>query len=228
MQAVILAGGLGTRLRPLTEQVPKPMVEVAGKPFLEHQMILLKKNGVDDIVLLTGYLSEQIESYFGDGSGFGVRIRYSREPESLGTGGALKNAAEYLSDVFFLLNGDTILDVEYSGILKRLKALSVVGVLAAYDNSVFVSEGNVSVDKEGIISGYNKEGGEDMRYVDAGVSAYSKKITGYFPRKDKFSLEEDVYPKLISQRNLAAYPTSTRFYDMGTPERLEAVEGVFK
>ena len=228
MQAVILAGGLGTRLKPITERIPKPMVSVAGKPFLAHQISLLARNGVDDIVLCTGYLSEAIESYFRDGAAFGVSFRYSREPEPLGTGGALKHAARYLSDAFFVLNGDTLLDIDYESVFARFKSLAVVGLMVAYDNSVFVAEGNVGVDARGFVAAYSKEAGCGLSLVDAGVSVFSKNITGYFPRKKRFSLEEDVYPKLIAASQLAAYPTSQRFYDMGTPERIQVLEEVLR
>jgi len=228
MQAVILAGGLGTRLKPITERIPKPMVSVADKPFLEHQINLLARNGVDDIVLCTGYLSEAIESYFKDGAAFGVLIRYSPEPEPLGTGGALKHAARYLSDAFFVLNGDTLLDLDYGGVFARFKSLGVVGLMVAYDNSVFVAEGNVGVDARGFVAEYSKKAGCGLSLVDAGVSVFSKKITGYFPRKKRFSLEEDVYRKLIAASQLAAYPTSQRFYDMGTPERMAVLEEVLR
>jgi D-glycero-alpha-D-manno-heptose 1-phosphate guanylyltransferase len=228
MQAVILAGGLGTRLKPITERIPKPMVSVSGKPFLEHQITLLKKNNIKDIVLCTGYLSERIESYFKDGAAFGVSIRYSHEPKPLGTGGALKNALPYLSDVFFLLNGDTFLDLDYGSVFARLNSLGVVGVMVAYDNSVYVAQGNVAVDGKRFVAEYGKKGGEGLTYVDAGVLVFGKKVSEYFPRGKKFSLEEDIYPKLIAERQLAAYTTSKRFYDMGTPERMTVLEEVLK
>src|SRR5579859_7545835 len=109
MQAVILAGGLGTRLWPLTKVVPKPMVQVAGVPYLEHQLHLLKKQHISDIVILNGYLGDQIEEYFGDGVWQDVSIRYSRELQPLGTGGALREASPLLAATFVLIYGDSYL-----------------------------------------------------------------------------------------------------------------------
>ena len=113
MQTVILAGGLGTRLRPLTEQTPKPMVEVEGRPFLEFIVEHIAGQGFRDILLLTGHLGEHVSDHFGDGRRFGVSIRYSREPQPLGTGGAIRAAWEQLADDFLLLYGDSFLPIDY-------------------------------------------------------------------------------------------------------------------
>src|SRR4029077_9597920 len=113
MQVLILAGGLGTRMRPITETIPKPMITVAGKPFLQHQLELLRGAGIAKVLLLVAYLGEQIREYFGDGAKFGCKISYSFEPAPLGTGGALKNAEAQLQDDFVLVNGDTYLGIDY-------------------------------------------------------------------------------------------------------------------
>src|SRR5262245_38458562 len=107
MQAVILAGGLGTRLWPLTKEIPKPMVPIAGTPYLEHQLRLLAKQQITDVVLLTGYLGSQIEGHFGNGASLELNIRYSRESRPLGTGGALREARHLLADSFVLIYGDS-------------------------------------------------------------------------------------------------------------------------
>ena len=116
MQVVILAGGLGTRLGPLTRPHPKPMVPVKGVPYLEHQLRLLARQGLTDIVLLTGYLGEQIEEYFGDGDRMGLRLRYSRELEPLGTGGALRQARPLLEEAFLVIYGDSYLRIDYAAV----------------------------------------------------------------------------------------------------------------
>ncbi|HKF24702.1 MAG TPA: sugar phosphate nucleotidyltransferase, partial [Candidatus Acidoferrum sp.] len=117
-QAVILAGGLGTRMRPVTETVPKPMIAVAGKPFLQWQLELLATSGIRSALLLVAYLGEQIEQYFGDGRRFGSSIDYAYELSPLGTGGALRNAEQKLRDWFVLLNGDTYLAIDYDGLAR--------------------------------------------------------------------------------------------------------------
>lgn len=119
MQVVILAGGLGTRLGSFTRKVPKPMVPVAGVPYLEHQLRLLARQSFRDVLLLTGHLGEQIESYFGNGGRLGLRIRYSREAQPLGTGGALRDARRHLAETFLLLYGDSLLPIEYAAAGRR-------------------------------------------------------------------------------------------------------------
>src|SRR5204863_2595800 len=120
-QTVILAGGLGTRMRPVTETIPKPMIAVCSKPFLEHQLELLRRNGIDRVLLLVSYLGEQIEQYFRQGDSLKMKIDYSYESSPLGTGGALKNASEKLEEKFLLLNGDTFLDVDYAAVVADFR-----------------------------------------------------------------------------------------------------------
>jgi NDP-sugar pyrophosphorylase family protein len=134
MQAVILAGGLGTRLGDITKAVPKPMVPIAGKPYLEHQIRLLAEQGIRDVVLLVGYLGRQIEDHFGDGAAWKVRIRYSREQTPLGTGGALREAGPLLADAFLLIYGDSYLPIDYAAVLRTLQASDARGAVVAYDN----------------------------------------------------------------------------------------------
>jgi len=134
MQVVILAGGLGTRLWPMTKSVPKPMVPVGGEPYLAHQLRFLRGQGYSDVVILTGYLGEQIEDYFGDGSAVGMRIQYSREPGPLGTGGALRNASELLGDAFLLIYGDSFLPIEYGILERRLAETQATAVVALFED----------------------------------------------------------------------------------------------
>src|SRR5208282_6436393 len=117
-QAVILAGGLGTRMRPITETIPKPMIAVAGEPFLHHQLSLLRSFGIRRVLLLVAYLGDQIENYFGDGTSLGLQLGYSYESAPLGTGGALKNAEALLDDEFVVLNGDTYLAIDYAALIR--------------------------------------------------------------------------------------------------------------
>src|SRR6266571_3760756 len=135
MQAVVLAGGLGTRLWPLTKEIPKPMAPVNGLPYLEYQIRLLAAQGFLSTLILTGYLGEQIESYFQDGSALGLSLRYSREPAPLGTGGALRHARALLEERFLLIYGDSFLPIGYRPLLARLEEPGTLGVVAIYDNS---------------------------------------------------------------------------------------------
>jgi mannose-1-phosphate guanylyltransferase len=227
-QAVILAGGKGTRLFPLTRTVPKPMVQVSGKPFLAHIVALLQSAGIRDLVLLTGTLAEQIEEYFGDGGAFGVTIRYSRESSPLGTGGAVRMASSLLADSFFLLNGDTFLPTDWVGMDAELQRTGAIGLLSTFrDTARLDVPPIVAVDQEHLIVAYDKEetpqGGNA---VDAGVSLFRSEILEFLPSTDPFSLEAELYPRLIETRQLRAWWTENRFYDIGTPDRLDTFRSV--
>jgi NDP-sugar pyrophosphorylase family protein len=228
MQAVILAGGLGTRLWPLTQAVPKPMVRVAGVPYLEHQLRVLKKQGIRDIVLLTGYLGEQIEAYFGDGGLFGLSLRYSREHSPLGTGGALRQARHLLAPDFLIVYGDSYLPIDYVQALTKLRNSDAEGLLVVYDNRLEDTSvrNNVALDNSGCVTRYDKDTPDKLDYVEAGVLAFRRSVLERMPNATVVSLEKEIFPQLIAQRRLIAHVTTQRFYDIGTPERLKAIEEV--
>jgi NDP-sugar pyrophosphorylase family protein len=229
-QVVILAGGLGTRLRPVTTQIPKPMVPVAGVPYLEHQLRLLATQNLRDVVLLTGYLGEQIEAYFGDGARLGLRLRYSREPSPLGTGGALRQARSLLASEFLVIYGDSYLPIDYASVIDRLRDTNADGVLVLYHDASGATDvpGNVAIDQRGHVTRYDKSGATDpaLRYIEAGVLALRKSVLDLVPPTGAVSLEQEIFPRLVERRALAGLPTTQRFYDIGTPERLRAIEAL--
>lgn len=235
-QAVILAGGLGTRMRPMTETIPKPMLPVAGKPFLEHQLNLLKDHGVRRVLLLVAYLGETIERYFGDGSRFHCHLDYSYEPAPLGTGGALKLAERKLDAGFLLLNGDTYLAVHYDRMMADFSAGRDSALIVAYQRLPGGSAkapadrvpNNLSVLPDGRVSSYRKRNPEGLTHVDAGAIALRKEILAPLPEGKAFSLEEEVYPQLIKEGRMRAWETAEPFYDMGSPEGLAALEEKLK
>ena len=146
MQAAILAGGLGTRLGSLTQTVPKPMVQVNGKPFLEHEIGLLKRSGIDDFVLCIGHLGEMVEGYFGNGSKWGVRVRYSYDGSKLmGPAGALKGAEPLLEECFFVTYGDAYLRADYQGIMRALLDSGRLGLMTVYENNNRLGKSDVVV-----------------------------------------------------------------------------------
>jgi NDP-sugar pyrophosphorylase family protein len=220
MQAVILAGGLGKRLRPLTHITPKLMVKIYGKPFLEHHILSLREQGIRNIVLLVGHLGDKIKSYFKDGSEFNVNIAYS-EDSQLGTGGAIKNASHLLEDEFIVINGDTYLPIKYENLIRRFRESNKLGVITVYDNSEKIAKSNVFV-KDGKIIEYNREGAPHFTHMDAGVSIFKKDIIKIMDR-DKFSLEDELYPILINMNEIAHFPTSQRFFDIHILEKMENV-----
>ena len=220
-QAVILAGGLGTRLRPITQAIPKPMVDVGGKPFLEHLLMRLKRHGFTDYVLLVGHLGDQIIKCFADGSDYVVKIRYSVEKELLGTGGALKQAEGLLHENFMVLYGDSYLPLRYEAPMALFESSGKAGLITVYPNRSKIARNNVWLDSNGIVRLYEKSAeSPEMNGVEAGV---------FFLRKDalslaepgKFSLEQVIFPKLIKRGDLLGYFTDARFWDIGTPEGLE-------
>lgn len=231
MQVAILAGGMGIRLRPITEEIPKPMVEVDGKPFLFHQLNYLKKQGYRDFVILTGYLGHKIEEYFGDGlPSLDLKIKYSKEDKLLGTGGSLKKAEPILDEKFFVIYGDSFLPLDYKMAEKAFIEKNKLGMIVVYDNSLNTDvKNNVAVDENLMVTEYDKDNPMPyFKYVEAGVLIFRKEILKLVKPDEAVSLEKTIYPELIKRKELAAYPTRTRFYDIGTPDRLKEFRKVLE
>lgn len=222
MQVVILAGGQGTRLLPLTQNIPKPMVLIRGKPFLAYQLLMVRKQGYRNIVLCVGYLADQIIRYFGDGASFGLRIVYSIEQEPLGTGGALRFAYEVLEDDFILLNGDTYLNIPYQPVVDFYKKEDVIGVIVVYNNFHKLADNNVLMRNRNRVESYG--GGNGHNYVDAGVYLFNKSAVAAIDAGMKVSLAEGMLNPLIRRGSLAGYVTKNRYYDIGTFDRIKIFE----
>jgi len=221
-QVVILAGGLGTRLRPLTETMPKPMVTVSGKPFLYWQLLDLKEQGWKKVLLLVSYLNEQIKDYFKHGQDMGLEISYSTEPEPLGSGGAVKWAEDMLEERFLLLNGDSFLHIPLKDMTRSFAESSYDAMIASYDNNNPTPViPNLKVSSTLILE-YKKGGGEGYDLIDSGIYAMDRKVLKDAP-DDKFYLES-LWPTLIQNKKLGVFQVNERFYDIGTPERLKEFE----
>lgn len=227
-QAVILAGGKGTRLRPITYKVPKVMIVIKGKPFLQHVLELLRNKGVSNILLLISYLGDQIESYFGNGDKFGLKITYSREGHPLGTGGALKKAEELIEDEFLLINGDTYLDFEYKLLINKFKDLNCVGLICIYGNKDKKMEPNVLLDLDKRIINYDKIDSEGLVEVDAGIGIFKKEVLNLIPEKINVSFENQIYNKLIREKQLYGYPINQPFLDIGEFKRLNYAKEILQ
>ena len=223
IQAVILAGGLGKRMRPLTASIPKPMIEVGGKPFLQHQFDLLRSFGIRRVLLLVAYLGDQIEKYFGDGAALGLHLSYSHEPEPLGTGGALRIAAAMLDEEFLLLNGDTYLDIDYAALADAFRKSTAMAMIVAYENTDVPVPSNLALSPDGNVTMYRKRDPHGLTHVDAGVIALRREVLAEIPAGCKCSLEEEIFPKLIERGQMEAWVTTEPFYDMGSPAGLEAL-----
>ncbi len=224
MQAVILAGGLGTRLGQATRTVPKPMVPVAGRPFLEHEIRLLRAGGITDFVLCVGHLGEQVEGYFRDGRRWGVRVRYSWDgPSLLGPAGALRRAGPLLGERFFVTYGDAYLRIDYRALMRALVRSGRLGVMAVYENDGRHGKSDLDVEG-GMVVRYDKgEGAKGMRWVNFGVSALRREALDAIPEGRECG-EEEFYGSLIRAGELAAYRVGRRFYEIGTPAALAETE----
>lgn len=220
MQIAILAGGLATRLLPITNTIPKSMVIIEGKPFLEYQLEFLKNNGITDIVLCVGHLKEQVESYFGDGSQYGVRLKYSKEQGPLlGTAGALRNAIDFLDDTFFVMYGDSYLFLDFNKIWRYFHQFEKSGLMVVYKNKNKYDTSNVSIEGN-IVNNYSKtERASNMVYIDYGASLLRKKVLDLVPENEYYSLET-LFLSLIVQKELLAFPVKQRFYEIGSKEGL--------
>jgi mannose-1-phosphate guanylyltransferase len=199
MQAVILAGGFGKRLAPLTSEVPKPLLPVGGKPILVRQIEWLRGFGVRDVVLAVGYLRHKIFEALGDGRRLGVRIFYSVEEEPLGTGGAIKNAELFITDdVFVVLNGDVLTNLNLNKLVEALGdadgAIALVPLRSPY--------GIVEYDANGYVTHFREKPILEDFYINAGVYALRRKVLSELP--DRGNIEETLFPRLAQQRRLKA------------------------
>ncbi|MDI6777999.1 MAG: sugar phosphate nucleotidyltransferase [Patescibacteria group bacterium] len=221
-QIVILAGGLATRLYPVTKTIPKSMVEINGRPFFEYQIDLCKKNGVSEIVLCVGHLWEQIRDYFGDGKRFGVKIIYSVENERLDTGGALKNAFPYLDNEFFVTYGDSYLDIDWQALSHFYKKSRAEGLMSVLQYDWKLCHSQVLIEN-GYIKEFSKGNPRpEAKFMEYGVNILKKNIINKIPEK-KFPLGH-YFNLLVKKGGLIAYETTYRFYEIGCHEGKETFE----
>lgn len=222
----ILAGGLATRLYPLTKTIPKALIDIAGQPFIFRQLRLLKREGISNVVICAGYLGEQIKEMVQDGSSLGLRVEYSFDGDRLlGTGGALRKALPLLDDKFWVLYGDSYLDTQYDPILKYFLSDTRLGLMTVYENQGKWDTSNV-VFREGKILKYDKKNlTPDMHYIDYGLSLFRKEALSAIPEGEFFDLP-CIYSKLISSGELLGYEVKERFYEIGKPEGLEELRNI--
>jgi NDP-sugar pyrophosphorylase family protein len=223
---VILAGGLATRLRPITETIPKSLVEVAGRPFLAHQLQLLGANQVTEVVLCVGYLGEMIEQSFGDGSKHGVRIRYSYDgPKLLGTGGAIRNALSLLPESFFVLYGDSYLPIDYQQIAKAYRSSAKPALMTVFANQDAWDKSNVWFE-EGDIKLYSKKRRHPkMRHIDYGLSVCSRELFENDSTEPAFDLA-GLFETLSENSRLAGFEVCHRFYEIGSHQGLQELDRI--
>jgi len=224
LPVAILAGGLATRLRPITKTIPKALVPVAGRPFVLWQLEYLRDQGVSRVVLCTGYRSTQIEQTVGDGSQIGVAVEYSDDGTSpLGTGGALGKALPLLGPEFFVLYGDSFLPVSFSTVEQAYYDSDRPGLMTVYRNEGEWEASNV-VFNNGQVLEYNKtKPRHDMAYIDYGLGVLSKSVVEHYCQEKVFDLA-NVYEALANARQLAGFEVVERFYEIGSPDGLAQTE----
>ncbi len=220
----ILAGGLATRLRPLTEKVPKSLLPVAGRPVLAHQLALLRQQGLRRVVLCLGHLGEMVAQEFGDGRAHGVHLDYSFDgPVLLGTGGALRQALPKLGRAFFVLYGDSYLTTPFRPIAEFFERSGQSGLMTVYRNEGRYDTSNV-VFADGQIEVYDKKTRRpEMRHIDYGLSLFRASVFEEYPPGTKFDLAE-VMQRLVARHDLAGYEVKERFYEIGSPAGLAELE----
>ena len=223
LKAIILVGGEGTRLHPLTYSVPKPMVPVLNRPFLEHTIAYLKKCGVENIILALSHLPEVIQDYFGDGSNLGVQLAYAVESSPLGTAGAVKNAEQYLNSTFVVLNGDifTNLDIAAMLALHYRKGAKATIALTWVDNPCIF--GVVETDEDGRVQSFVEKPGPDLvttNWINAGIYILEPEVLEHVPVGSHYMFEKGLFPLLLELGEpVYSYPWSDYWLDMGTPEK---------
>lgn len=225
MQAVILVGGEGTRLRPLTSLHPKPVLQLVDRPFLAYMLEWLRGHGVDDVILSCGFLPTKIEAALGDGSSLGVRLRYVVEPEPRGTAGALKYAEDLLDERFLMLNGDVLTDVDVSAQLARHEAAGAVGTLGLVPVEDPSAYGLVLLDGDGAVTGFlEKPGPEQLVGVEeylisAGIYVLERSVLDRIEPDRNVSIEREVWPGLVGEGLHGFAARDAYWMDIGTPRR---------
>lgn len=220
MQAVVLVGGQGTRLRPLTSNVPKPVVPLVDRPFMAYMLEWLAGHGVDDVILSLGFMAGALRDVLGDGSRYGVALRYVEEPEPLGTAGALKFAQEHLQDRFLMLNGDVLSDMDLTAQIAQHEATGAVGTLALVPVDNPSAYGLVRVNDDRSVKGFLEKPEPqdiDTNLISAGAYVLERRVLDLIAPDANVSIEREVWPQLVGN-GLFAFPHDDAYWlDIGTP-----------
>jgi MurNAc alpha-1-phosphate uridylyltransferase len=218
LPVAILAGGLATRLRPITETIPKALVEIAGRPFAEHQAEMLHAQGVTDVVWLVGYRANQVEEALGDGSRWKLRFTYVHDgPVLLGTGGALRRALPHLGEAFFVIYGDSYLECDFADVERVFRQSGRAGLMTVYRNEGLYDTSNVEFAGGRIVRYEKKTRTPAMRHIDWGLGVLTAGAFAPYPDGEPLDLAR-VYQDLLSAGDLTGYEVTNRFYEIGSPE----------
>ncbi len=221
LSVALLAGGLATRLRPVTERIPKSLVDVNGEPFIAHQLKLLASNGISHVVVCAGFLGGMICDEIGNGRQFGVQVEYSFDGDQLlGTAGAVKNALRLLGESFFVLYGDSYLVCDYAGVEGKFWASGKLALMTVYRNEGKWDTSNVEFENGRILAYSKKSRTPRMHYIDYGLGVFSSRAFAELSPGESHDLAE-LYGKMLEQGQLAGMEVHQRFYEIGSPSGLE-------
>ena len=219
MQAVIIAGGLGTRLGPIAADRPKSMVPILGKPFIDYQLNLLKECSINNVVLCLGHRSQQIAEHCGDGSQFGLNIKYSFEEIPMDTAGAVKLAEPLLEDYFFTIYGDSYVFIDFTDMFSLTRKKDKLGAMSVYKNQNRYDKSNTAIDN-GYVTYYGKNQRQDLQFIDYGVNIFSKEVLFLIPEAKPYAMGT-LFNQLIERSQLLAYEVNERFYEIGSLKGIE-------
>lgn len=220
----LLAGGLATRLRPMTEKIPKALVEVSGRPFIDHQLDLLRDHGIRRVVLCVGYLGEMLREHVGDGSRFGMQVEYSFDgPNLLGTGGAVRRALPLLGETFWVMYGDSYMDIDYRAVLSSFAASGAEGLMTVLRNDDRWDRSNVVFENGKLLRYDKREQTPEMRHVDYGVALLRRNAAEHLPG-DAASDLADLYRDMVATGRMIGYEVTQRFYEIGSSQGLRETQ----
>jgi NDP-sugar pyrophosphorylase family protein len=215
----VLAGGLGTRMGPLTQKVPKALLEVAGEPFIAHQLRLFRREAIERVVVCAGHLGEAIEDLIGDGRDFGLEVAYSYDGDRLlGTGGALRRALPLLGPEFLVIYGDSYLDIAFQPLVDKFRAAGTLGLMAIFHNAGQWDTSNVEFHGGRIVE-YSKQPTPKMHYIDYGLAVLGAQAFDGTPASEPFDLSF-VYRRLIEGSQMTGFEVTSRFFEIGSPQGL--------
>ena len=224
LPVAILAGGMATRLMPLTEKIPKALIDINGEPFVSHQLRLLRSRGIDRVIICVGYLGEMIQDFVEDGRRFEIQVEYSFDGgRLLGTGGAVKKALDLLGESFYVLYGDSYLPCDFKNIQATFEDSGKKGLMTVFRNDGAWDTSNVEF-KDGQILAYDKQRPSPrMRHIDYGLGVFRREAFDFVPDDTTFDLA-DLYRFLLGKGELAAREVDERFYEIGSVEGLEELK----
>ena len=226
LPVAILMGGLGTRVRPLTETAPKALLPIGGEPFISHQLRLLRNRGIERVILCVGYLGEQIRDFVEDGAAFGLEIDYSWDgPVALGTAGALRRALPKLGDAFFVIYGDSYLPCDYHAVEETFLKSGGQALMTVFHNEGQWDTSNVEFGNGQILAYDKKNRTERMHHIDYGLGVFKSRVFSGLPEKPCDLAT--IYQDLLGRGELAAFEVGERFYEAGSFEGIRALDEYF-